>query len=132
MDDRTALKSSTRPAPEQRAERIERAQREAVVPERAPISPNEFVYKLDRELDAHGEKISELRFREPTGKDIVSYGNPIRLDLSMNETHMQNQMVALAGVPPSTIGQLTAREWNTCAFELTARFFAPDLRGQTG
>jgi hypothetical protein len=119
MDDRTSVKTTARQAAQ------------SAPPAEAPaMKSTEYVYKLDHDIDAHGEKIRELRFREPTGKDIVSYGNPIRLDLSMNEGHMQNQMVALAAVPPSTIAQLSAREWNTIAFELTARFFAPDLRGQ--
>jgi hypothetical protein len=88
---------------------------------------NEYRHKLDYEIDAHGEKVKELVFREPTGADIVRHGNPIRLDLYMNEANMESQMVALAAVPPSTIRQLKARDWNTIAFELTARFFVPTL-----
>lgn len=84
-----------------------------------------YRYKLDYEVDAHGEKVKELVFREPTGADLVRYGSPIRLDLSMNEAIMQNHMVALGNVPPSTIGKLKARDWQTIAFELSARFFVP-------
>jgi hypothetical protein len=85
----------------------------------------EYRHKLGYPIKAHGEEITELVFREPTGADIVRYGNPIRLNFSMDEAAMENQMVALAKVPPSTIKQLKAKDWTIIAFELAARFFAP-------
>jgi hypothetical protein len=99
-----------------------------------PTKPNvEFRFKITGPpVDAHGEKVTELVFREPTGADIVRSGNPIRLDLSMNEQAMEQQMSSLAAVPPSTIKMLTARDWQTIAFELSARFFVPVMAARTG
>jgi tail assembly chaperone E/41/14-like protein len=104
--------------------------REPKVEPKAETPPDDdnYHYKLDYELEAHGDKITELVFREPTGNDLVRYGSPIRLDLSMNESVMENQMVALANVPPSTIKKLKAKDWQTIAFELSARFFVPTFR----
>jgi len=98
----------------------------------AAPTTSEYRHKLDYDIDAHGDKVKELVFREPTGNDIVRYGNPIRLDLYMNEANMEAQMVALGGVPPSTIRQLKARDWNTIAFELMGRFFVPAMQGSKG
>jgi hypothetical protein len=88
-------------------------------------APTEYRHKLGYSIKAHGEEISELVFREPTGADIVRYGNPINLNFTMDSAAMEAQMVALAQVPPSTIRQLKAKDWNLIAFELSARFFAP-------
>jgi hypothetical protein len=89
------------------------------------VNALEYRHKLGYAIKAHGEEITELVFREPTGADIVRSGNPLRLNYSMDEAAMENQMVALASVPPSTIRQLKAKDWNIIAFELCARFFAP-------
>ena len=89
--------------------------------------PEPFRFTLSNPVKAHGEEVSELVFREPTATDLVAYGSPWLMSLAINETAMEKMMSALANVPPSTIKQLTAREWNAIAWELVARFF---IRGK--
>ena len=107
--------------------------RTRAAPVEAPAPPalakSGFTFKLTKKITAHGEEIDTLTIREPTGKDIVEHGNPIKLDLTMSERNMMSQMVNLCAVPPSTINQLSGNDWNTLAFEILSRFFAPDLSG---
>ena len=105
---------------------------EGEVPEFDPQTNLEHV--LSRPIDAHGEKVTVLRWREPTGGDIERAGNPIIVDffgekpsLTFNEKKMSAMMSLLAAVPPSGIKQLTAGDWNSIAWKLV-RFFMP----QTG
>jgi len=95
----------------------------------APVS-GAFTFTLTKKIKAHGEDISVLNIREPSGKDIIEFGNPVRVDLQMNERTMQAQIVNLCAVPPSSVAQMSARDWNTLAFEMLARFFHPDLSGE--
>lgn len=100
-----------------------------VVAENDVAADNSVKYKLPYKVQAHGEEVDTLTFREPTGSDIVSNGNPVRVgeDSSwvMDSPSMERHMSALAAVPPSTIKQLKAKEWNGIAFMLFYRFFTP-------
>jgi Phage tail assembly chaperone proteins, E, or 41 or 14 len=89
-----------------------------------------FRFKLSAPVMAHGEEVTELTFREPTGADIVNDGNPIRWDMTINEAVMEKHMSTLATVPPSTIKQLKAKDWQIIAFELGGRFFLPISKDQ--
>jgi Phage tail assembly chaperone proteins, E, or 41 or 14 len=89
--------------------------------------------KLRKEVVANGEKVTEIKFREPTGGDIEKIGNPITMAMYENnpKIHFEGQtmtamMAHLAGVPPSTIRALHPRDWNNGAWIL-AHFFMPDL-----
>ena len=85
--------------------------------------------KLETPIEAHGEKITEIEFREPTAGDIVDCGDPIDIDFStggmrFNPAEMTEMMALLAKVPPSTIRAMTPRDWKACAMLLTT-FFLP-------
>lgn len=97
-----------------------------------PVADSQFVYPIGYTITAHGEDIKSLSFREPTGADIVRYGNPLALDGTINESKMEGMMSALAGVPPSTIKQLKARDWNAINIALAVRYFFPPSQAQTG
>jgi hypothetical protein len=91
-----------------------------------------LIVKLSKPVNAHGDEISELRFREPTGEDIMIVGSPIRIDALGTEVKIRyetEQMFAmmqrLAQVPTSTLKALTARDWENAALQLAHRFFIP-------
>jgi Phage tail assembly chaperone proteins, E, or 41 or 14 len=93
-----------------------------------------LIVPLSKEVNAHGEMIKELRFREPTGADIEAVGSPIRIDFYGTEPKMRYEtesmsamMSRLATVPPSTIKMITARDWESAALQLAHRFFIPVL-----
>jgi hypothetical protein len=88
---------------------------------------------LRKPIMAHGDEISELKFREPTAGDIEKCGNPVNLDfqgdspkMTFDSKAMSAMMSLLAAVPPSTIRQMHPRDWNSAAWNL-ASFFMPDL-----
>ena len=92
---------------------------------------NPFEHVLSKPIQAHGEPLDVLRWREPTGGDIERAGNPVYLDFSgekpsitFNEKKMAAMISLLAQVPPSTVRQLTAKDWNAVAWKLF-RFFTP-------
>lgn len=75
--------------------------------------------KLAKPVQAHGEPVDTLRFREPTGADIAKVGFPMSFGADGSATFdgpkMSAMMAALADVPPSTIKALSARDWVACA-----------------
>jgi hypothetical protein len=90
---------------------------------------------LRKPVQANGEEVSELNFREPTGGDIERCGgNPVNIDLFSGDTPkitfdakmMTSMMSILAAVPPSTIRQLHTKDWNSISWQLV-HFFTPDL-----
>jgi hypothetical protein len=91
-----------------------------------------FVYALKTPIEAHGEKLTELRFRAPTAKDILEIGNPVIFDpvsdppIMTHDMHkMQAMLSRLAEVPPSSILELGPRDLVSCAWGVTP-FFVPE------
>lgn len=96
----------------------------------APAS-DDLTLTLSRPIPAHGEMISVLTFREPTGGDILQVGNPVIVDMASDPprvTHDERKMTAmlsrLASVPPSSIAKLGPNEWVEAAWIITP-FFMP-------
>lgn len=73
---------------------------------------------LSKPVEAHGETVKKLAFREATGGDIAAHGYPFTIAadgaLQPNAGVLTALMAALADVPPSTIKALTAGDWNAC------------------
>jgi hypothetical protein len=82
--------------------------------------------------DANNQPTSELKFREPTGGDIIRYGNPVWLDNSyevkIDERKMSMMMSVLAGIHFPFIEALDPRDWSSCAYRLRP-FFVPSMEG---
>lgn len=109
--------------------KIEQPAAEAAVAPAARLK--EIVINLETPVQAHGETIKQLKFRRPTGGDIMAMGTgyPINIDwtsgaITPNPAVMGEMMSVLAVVPPSTIKALDAEDWSTCAHALM-RFFPP-------
>lgn len=101
------------------------------LPEEKPTPIPGYTLELTRPVEAHGQQMTKLTFREPTGRDLLTIGNPVIFDpistppkIIHDERRMNEMMSALAGVPPSSILALTPQDWITCAWGLT-RFFVP-------
>jgi hypothetical protein len=85
--------------------------------------------KLETPIEAHGEKVTEIEFREPTAGDLVDNGDPVDMDfqtgaIRFNTHEMTEMMALLASVPPSSIRAMTPRDWKACAM-LLLTFFLP-------
>jgi hypothetical protein len=95
----------------------------------------ELVIPLRKPLQAHGEEIKELHFREPTAGDIEACGSPVMVDfLNQAEPKMTYEtkamfamMSRLAAVPPSTIKTMHTKDWEYAALALAHRFFIPEI-----
>jgi hypothetical protein len=94
---------------------------------------SELTVTLEKQVEAHGETIKDLKFREPTGADIEECGIPVNFRYNMDKQSiefdvdgkaMTQMMSRLASVPTSTIRMLTASDWVSCSFALQ-RFFQP-------
>jgi tail assembly chaperone E/41/14-like protein len=90
-----------------------------------------LVLKLRKPVQANGEEVMEIKFREPTGGDIERIGNPVIIDwnegarVDYKAREMTQMMALLANVPPSTIRMMHPTDWNTGALKLS-NFFMPD------
>jgi hypothetical protein len=110
-------------------ERKPKQQPEAEVEDTAEAKGG-LTVKLQKAVIAHGEPTKSLTFRRPTGGDLMALSEwPITIDyasgrVSPNPPIMGQMMSVLAGVPPSTVRQLEAQDWSTCAHRLMG-FFVP-------
>ena len=71
---------------------------------------------LSTPIEAHGETLSEITLREPTGRDLRLCGLPYRISMETGEatidaSAMAKMISALAAVPPSTVDRLSAEDW---------------------
>jgi hypothetical protein len=120
---------------------IENEQDKADLDFESSVSPDQvaaesaFEHTLSKPIQAHGEEVRRLTWREPTGNDIERAGNPIIVDffgekptLTFNERKMSAMISALCQIPPSSVRQLTAGDWNSIAWKLV-RFFMPQGAG---
>ena len=100
---------------------------EADIAQNGPV-----VFPLRTIIQAHGDDVKELKFREPTAKDIITCGYPIvwqtvgkNVQILFDEEKMTEMMSALAAVPRSAITMLHPKDWASIAMRLS-RFFMPD------
>jgi hypothetical protein len=111
-------------------EAVKKTEPEAAAPPRL----KEVVVDLITPVQAHGETIKQLKFRRPTGGDIMAMttGYPININWQSGEITVNppvmGDMSLLASVPPSTIKSMDAEDWSTCAYALM-RFFPPGVQG---
>lgn len=65
---------------------------------------------LSRPIEAHGETLTTLTLREPTGADIIACGYPIDAEGQLHAGHIAALAARCGGVPPSTLASLSARD----------------------
>jgi hypothetical protein len=84
---------------------------------------------LMKPVQASGEKVDKLMFREPTGRDIEEIGMPLLpgWPVRFDPPVMGEMMARLANVPPSTIKALNSRDWTAGAYRIW-NFFMPGVR----
>jgi len=99
------------------------------------VEVTEVVIPLRKPLQAHGDEVKELRFREPTAGDIEACGSPVMIDflnqdqpkMTFETKAMFAMMSRLAAVPPSTIRSMHPKDWEYAALLLAHRFFIPEM-----
>lgn len=94
-------------------------------PEAAAPATRDIVIELSKPIQAHGETIKKITFREPTGKDMQQINEwPVHANTLPNPAAMAYVMSLLAAVPPSSIGSMAGQDFTDCAFALRG-FFLP-------
>lgn len=93
--------------------------------------------KLAKPVTAHGEQITELTLREPTVEDIMDLNQPFLIIVGDDETGIRIQgktiglyIVRLAGVPMSTVKQITPADFSA-AQTVVMSFFGPGAGAAT-
>ena len=81
---------------------------------------------LNQPVSAHGETISVLEFKEPTGKDVRELGYPYQMNqdesIKLQAHIIAKYIVKLANVPLSTVDQMSPGDLNSAGW-LVAGFF---------
>lgn len=83
---------------------------------------------LTRPVQAHGQDVSQLTMREPTGKDIRRIGMPMAIGeggaVTILAEPCARYMVELAAVPPSTIDAMPPADFTSCCMAVMSFFGA--------
>ncbi|WP_188260871.1 phage tail assembly protein [Azospirillum tabaci] len=73
---------------------------------------------LKKPIQAHGEEVRTLTFREPNCEDIMVCGYPLQMSGDGSFTPLAGVIVKyisrLAAVPPSSVKAMTAQDFNAC------------------
>jgi len=118
------------PPPQAAAPQPQPAVAQPTEPEKKTEPEGPWIGKLPlrKKVQAHGEWVEVLTFREPTGGDIAECGVPIYIAqgvLKIDPVPMEAMLARLAVVTPSTIQKLHPNDWTSAAY-LIAHFFMPD------
>ncbi len=72
---------------------------------------------LRKSIQAHGEEVRELTFREPEGADIIACGYPLQMGngtATPDAGAVAKYISRLAGIPAGAVGKLAAADFNAC------------------
>lgn len=79
-----------------------------------------MIIKLNKSIKAHGEEVTELDLKEPTGRDVQDIGFPYLIMMNGDDQALQIQVKTvgkyvskLAGIPPSSVDMLSAGDLST-------------------
>jgi hypothetical protein len=81
---------------------------------------------LTKPIQAHGETVTDLAFREPNANDIIKCGFPFRVEGSarvFDAGAISAYMADLCGIPKSSVGQMSPLDW-TRGMGVVMGFFA--------
>lgn len=75
---------------------------------------------LSKSIQAHGEDVTELELREPTGEDVIAIGYPYLILIGDDDSQameIRPKIIAryvgkLAGIPPSAINKVTPGDFS--------------------
>ncbi len=80
---------------------------------------------LTKPIQAHGDEVTSLTFREPTGEDITVCGYPFRIgdgEATPIAGVITKLIVRLGGIPPNAAKQLNAVDYQSCLAAVSGFF----------
>lgn len=96
--------------------------------EKTNIENNIFLreIKLKKSIEAHGNEINSLEFRELTTRDTINFGEPINYNANgeavINYKVVAKYISALASIPISSVEKLSIHDFKECK-EIILSFF---------
>lgn len=83
--------------------------------------------KLSKPIDAHGQPVTELGFREPTAGDIAACGHPLIIGGDGETFQFDGEatvklIARLADIPPSAAQKMSLRDYQAAAMLITGFF----------
>lgn len=77
-----------------------------------------ITFKLSKPIQAHGAELAELALRRPTVKELRQCGAPYRVvqgGVQWDYDACARLLVAICGIPPSSVEQLDAADFDDLA-----------------
>lgn len=86
------------------------------------VLDNGITVLLTRPIQAHGEEVTALTFREPTPKDLMESGSPVLLipsaegdmGIEVRPKVIALYIARLGGIPPSSVHTLCVADFMAC------------------
>jgi hypothetical protein len=88
-------------------------------------------HRLIRPVEAHGEKVEVLKWREPTAGDLAEIGISFEFNVhglpqpKLTVATFNNLISILAAIPPSSVRQIAAADWYVIVAKMS-RFFVSE------
>lgn len=113
----------------------ERKDAEAAVPKTDSVESvwvdGKLLFPLRKPIIAYNETLKELTLREPGSEDILTVGNPVMInmtidppDIKFDDRKMGAMIAQLCGIPISSVGQINPRDFVALSW-IIAPFFLP-------
>lgn len=83
--------------------------------------------KLTKSIKAHGEELTEITMRKPTGEEIMELGFPFSVadgDVTPKAKVVGRYIVKLAAIPLSSVGQISPEDFMSATAEVIGFFGA--------
>jgi hypothetical protein len=98
------------------------------------MSEIKLIVKLTKPITAHGETVDEITLREPTVEEVMEEGYPFLLVQARSGDHgveirlkvIARYVMRLAGIPMSSVKQLSLSDLKRCQTEVMSFFGEED------
>jgi hypothetical protein len=105
----------------------------APAPPPPDLPKNVTIHLKWKKVRSHEGEVDKLVFREPTIRDLMDYGIPVKIIFEQGRAitefepvAMTQMLAALGVVAPMVIEQMDPRDWISAAWGVS-RFFVPDF-----
>lgn len=85
-----------------------------------------MIIELRTPIQAHGEERRAIELRDLTPGDINACGYPFKGDGTIEAAIVSALIARLGNIPPSSVNQLTMRDWNACMLRVFSFFGDPE------
>lgn len=84
------------------------------------------VIDLSVPIQAHGEPVSELELKKPTGEQVCRLGLPYTMtpdgEVSINMKKVKGYLIELCAIPASAVEQIDPADLNKAAWDVAGFF----------